>query len=301
MLKVLSLFVRYGEGTHGAPRSVVSSVDDLHRLYHTQMRAEITTIVIDNALPPDAPPVDFGSHWLLPGDNSCSEFSAWDCGLAFARAEGLRSDVVHLVTSTFQSLYSDYTRFLDDETLRLIAGRDICVGHLDAYNEPVTLFGSTSQHWVRTSCLLLPRETVEALGSLVSIRHTAELFPIQGSALFRDDAPLSESYKDYIVRWISGDDIGQVIHWHSGFVITPEKVPRFRRKAHAIINEHMLAIRLRQLPVRLLDAIWLGYHARRVLVPIAMQGWNPDWRDQIAGRPVGALAFGSDGFKPIRR
>ena len=300
MLKVLGLFVRYGLGSHGGPASAVSTIDDLLRLYRYRFHHDVSTIVIDNALPPETAPVDHGTHWVIAGDNRCSEFSAWDRGFAFARTLGLEPDVVHLVTSTFNSLYSAYTRFVDETLLQLVVNRDVCVGHLDAYNEAVTLFGVTSQHWARTSYLLLSRNLVAKLGSFVSVHDPSILFPDDPSALFAEKAPLSENYKEYIVRWISGDDIGQVIRWHSGFAITPAELPRFRRKAHAIVNEHMLSVRIRQAGARVLDAIWLGDHFQKMRVPLLLEGWCPDWRYQIASRPEGALVLGGSGFVPVR-
>ena len=66
MSKMLSLFVRYGEGSHGAPRSAVSSVELLHQLYRERFSSHISSIVIDNALPRDTAPVDKGGYWLIP-------------------------------------------------------------------------------------------------------------------------------------------------------------------------------------------------------------------------------------------
>ena len=210
----------------------------------------------------------------------------------------MEGDLVHLVTSTFGSLYSDYTKFIDERILPAVAGSNLCVGHLDAYNEPISIFGVMSQHWLRTSYLLLGREVVNAIGSMVSIAETRSLFPANDSALFLDDAPISDNYKEYIVRWISGQDIGQVLRWHSGFAITPDQLPRFRRKAHTIINEHLLSIRLEQAGVRIMDAIWLGHHLREVRVPVLLSDWHVDWRRQLAERPVGALVLGANGFVP---
>jgi hypothetical protein len=78
--RLLSLFVRYGLGAHGSSAAAVSRVEELHALYADRLDSEYISVVIDNALPPGTPPSDHGTHWVVAGDNECSEFSAWDIG-----------------------------------------------------------------------------------------------------------------------------------------------------------------------------------------------------------------------------
>jgi hypothetical protein len=145
---------------------------------------------------------------------------------------------------------------------------------------------------VRTSYVLLSRSVVERLGSLVSVSDGAALFGDGGDELFRADAPLCAAYREYLHRWIAGRDIGQGSRWHSE--LPPGERSRIHRKILAIVNEHLLAVRLRDAGVPLLDAIWLGHNAGRVLAPLVLEGWRPDWRHQLMERPQGALNL--DGF-----
>jgi hypothetical protein len=287
-IRLLSLFVRHGTGSHGRVEGAVSGVEEIHEIYRERFSAEVHSVVIDNALAPETPPVFEASHSVIAGDNHDSEFSGWDRGLAFARQSGLEYDVVHLCTSTFRSLYSEYTAFVDERVLQLIAAVPSCVGHIDAYNEPVELFGRPSQHWIRTSYFFLSRQVAEALSSFVSVKEPERLFCDSPNDVFKEDAPLSKNYREMLLSWLSGRDLGQGRIWHSAFPDLRQHLPEVRRKIVAILNEHLLAIRLREAGLPLLDGIWLGHNLRSVAFPIAVGGWNPDWRHQIMTRPVGA-------------
>jgi hypothetical protein len=289
--RLLSLFVRYGTASHGRRDGIVSTVSDLHQHYHERRIAIPRTIVIDNARAPDAGTEDWGSHWVVPGDNTHSEFSAWDRGLAFARELGLDYDVLHLATSTFHSGYAEYTRYVEARILELMARTPLCVGHIDTYNEPVELFGRRSQHWIRTSYFFLSRSVVDRLGTLVSIDTPEALLADRADDVLRADAPISESYRRTLLDWLTGDDVGQGQVWHSGLSDVRDNLSDARRKVLAIVNEHMLSVRLREADVRTLDAIWLGHNFRRVVPLLLLADWRPDWRHQLHERGVGALAL----------
>lgn len=288
--QLLGLFVRYGTGAHGRRDGIVSDVEALHRHYRQHGIGDYRLVVVDNARPDDAGAVDEGRHWVIPGDNTRSEFSGWDRGLAFARRLGLPYDVVHLVTSTFRGGWAAYTRFVDERVVRLVARAPLAVGHIDAYNEPVELWGRRSQHWLRTAYVLLSREVVEALGSFVSAGAPEQLFT-DGAATFRADAPLDRHYRDCLVRWLGGVDLGQGQVWHSAPPDGRGDAGETRRKLLAMLDEHMLSVRLREAGVRLVDAIWLGHNVARVAPPLMLDGWHPDWRLQLRERPLGGLAL----------
>jgi hypothetical protein len=146
----------------------------------------------------------------------------------------------------------------------------------------VRLGSFVSQHWIRTCFFFLPPAQVRALGSFVSIANRSAYFSGDPSAPFRSDAPISHTYRRYIIDWLTGQDIGQGMSWHSRLALTPESLATFELKALSILNEHMLSIRLRALGCPLFDVTWLstlvgGTSAKQI-------PWQLTWRQQLANR-----------------
>src|SRR5919197_786912 len=64
-------------------------------------------------------------------------------------------DVIHLATSAFNTLYTAYFERFTIPLLTAAAGRAVCLGHIDCYNEAVRGRSFISQHWIRTCFFLL--------------------------------------------------------------------------------------------------------------------------------------------------
>jgi hypothetical protein len=280
-VRVLTILVRFG--TQKYPQAE----NDITRIFDEQMPSiERSVIVVDNALPREV--VDnHGDVVVLGGDNNSFEFSGFDRALAYVGSDIWFYDLVHFATSAFNTLHVAYLGRLDARVIGAITNRPACLGHIDCYNEPVEMLGFRSQHWIRSCFFFMPPAEVKALRSFVTIADPGRLFSGQPHAPFRDDAPVSARYIRYIVDWVTGSDIGQGVEWHSGFALTSETLSSFERKALCIMNEHLLAIRLRALGCRLIDVTWLATQlsqARHSSVP-----WSTNWRDQLAGRDRDAL------------
>jgi hypothetical protein len=279
-MRIVTLFVRYGtEKYPGAER----------QLYETFARRlpgiEHRTVIVDNALPCSVDQMADGDI-LIGGDNAFWEFSGWDRAVAFLGSTIWSYDLVHLATSAFQTLYWKYLDRFEIRQLKMLCDRAACLGHIDCYNEPVTMFSFYSQHWLR-SCFFFVRPTeLKALGSLVSCRDRQRFFSGDTLNPFREDAPLSENYRRYILAWLTGGQIQGNI-WHSNFDLTAETLPFFERKTLAIVNEHLLAARLRALNCRLIDVTWLATQLDRF--PREPVPWETDWRQQLAGRDTDPL------------
>jgi hypothetical protein len=246
------------------------------------------TVVIDNALPQGRVEPGPDGVTVVGGDNSAWEFSAWDEGIRFAGAELDGYDLVHLATSAFDTLYTGYLKRFDDALLAEVARRRIACGHIDYYDAPVTVLSEVSQHWIRSSFLVLAPAELRRLGSLVSIGplRRAALFSGDPAAPFRADAPISETYRRYVMDWLLGAGTGQGTEWHSRFELTAGTLDFFERKVLAILNEQMLSIRLRTQGCALADTVWAATalaRDRRLPEPV------PPWRLQLAGRDRNAV------------
>jgi len=281
-MRVLTIFVRHGTTKYAMAEA------ELSELFRTQLSdVDRTTVVVDTALPSweseRAP-----NRLVIGGDNSASEFSAFDSGVASVGDDIWGYDLINIATSAFRQLYWDYLERFRPEVLSAIVGRPACLGHIDCYNHPIEVRGCVSQHWMRTACIFLPPTALKILGSFISTRDREEWFSGDPEAPFRADAPLSDAYKRFITDWLVGNDIGQGVTWHTRITLNEAGLPEFERKAMAILNEHLLGLRLRAAGCRTIDVTWLsGQLAGRR--PDAVD-WNTPWWRQLASRDRHALS-----------
>jgi hypothetical protein len=281
-MRIVTLLARHGTATYS------DSVEAIDALFKRQMPdVAHDLLVIDNTLPEHHQASLEGGHTLVGAPNTHWEFSAWDRGTAWLDAGLDRYDLVHLATSAFRTLYTRYLDRFDAGMLGLVRGRAAAVGHIDYYNEPVTIGGMSLRSWLRSSFIFLPPAEVRLLGSLVSIADSRSLFSGDPASPFRSDACLSANYRNYIIDWLAGPGTGQGVEWHSRFELNHETLSRFEAKTMAILNEQMLSARLRAQGCALVDATWLATrHARlRTGEPL---GAIPAWRWQVTSRNVDA-------------
>ncbi len=278
-MRVITLFVRHG--TEKYP----DAERQLHLIFERQLPTiERKTIVIDNSLPRSFEEMRQDGSILLGGDNSSWEFSAWDRALQFLGNEIWSYDLVHFVTSAFNTLYTAYLDRFDERLLRSIVGRPVCLGHIDCYNEAVQIMSFQSQHWIRTSFLFFPPAEVKMLRDLASAGAATNLFGTSAAKPFASNGQLSENYQRYILDWLMGRDIGQGSMWHSQIALDATAWPLFQAKATAIFNEHLLSIRLRAQSTRLIDVTWL---ASQLETRSASEvDWMRSWRNQLSERNV---------------
>jgi hypothetical protein len=275
-MRVVTILARHG--TERYPRAE-HEVAELFERQLPEVAREV--IVVDTAVAPGtvtrAPGVT-----VLGADNRAREFSAFDQAIEWMGPAVKDYDLVHFATSAFNMLYTGYLERFTPAVLRTITSAPACVGHIDCYNEPVRLGSFVSQYWIRTCFFLLAPSQVGALGSFVSVANGSAYFSADPSAPFRTDAPLSERYRRYIIEWLTGQDIGQGVSWHSRLALAPESLANFEAKTLAILNEHMLGVRLRALGCPLIDVTWLSTLTDRL--PPADIPWHLPWWQQLAAR-----------------
>lgn len=271
-MRIATIFVR--TGTESFP-TAEADVDALFAAQLPGVQREV--VVVDNLLPPGVHEQQ-GPRVVVGGDNSSREFSAFDAGLRHIETRLHEFDWINLVTSAFKTLYTDYLAQFETRLLEAVAGRSVCLGHLDCYNEPVRLLGYPSQHWMRTSFVMLPPAELRLLGTVVSVRDRRPFFSGVPERPFLDDAPLSDRLKQYITDWLTGRDIGQGVVWHSKFVLDEQTLPIFEAKTLAILNEHLLGIRLRSQGCVVADISWLALTLQRH----GCVRLDLPWREQLA-------------------
>lgn len=275
---MVTLFVR--AGTEAYPDAEAHLHDRLSRQVGDIPR---DTVVVDNLLPPGVHEQQAG-RTVIGGDNSVWEFSAIDAALAHLGPKIRQYTTVNVVTSAFEQLYTAYLDRFTPVELVAIAGQPVCLGHIDCYNQPVRIGAYRSQHWLRTCFLMLPVDVMLALGTFVSARTRQPWFSGSAADPFGAASPLDETYRKYITDWLLGQDIGQGVTWHRSLTLDDASLEVFEQKALAIINEHLLAVRLRASGVSLIDVTWLSTRLRT-----GTPDWRCPWWEQLAARDRDAL------------
>ena len=216
-----------------------------------------TLWIIDNARALDQPVEQIAPRtFLRSGDNSAWEFSAWALAIRQAKAEEESFDLVHFVTSAFNTLYTEYLKHFHTDMLSYVVQRQICLGHIDSYLKPITLGAVSSQSWIRTCFFVLPWNESVSLSPWVGYPDRSEFFESEVSRKFRSDAPLSPDYQTNITSWLEGQERGGHT-WHSPIRTGDKENIRFQLKTLAILNEHHLAVTLRSAGIPLTDFCWL--------------------------------------------
>lgn len=279
-MRVLVLFIRYGTDKYP------DALDELDRIYQKQAPSlSRQTIVIDNALPAGFSE-DYGpNRRLIGGNDSNREFSGWQHALDMLGNDIKRFDAVHFVSAAFQMLYIDYLNYFSPRVVEIVAQRPVSTGHIDYYPYPIRHGTSISRHWIRTSFWLINTSELMRLGNIASVKEQTGLFSKRGKWPFDRAGPLSPGYQVLIHDWLTSEHgTGQGTSWHSRFELNSESNRTlFKHKAMAILNEHLLSIRLRAQGTGVLDMTYLG---RLAGSNDAVPSHFPAWRQQIKLRGI---------------
>ncbi len=275
-VRVLTILARHGTDRYP---DAEHQVDAIFRRRLTEAARRL--VIVDNALPATTVHRQ-ADRTVIGGDNRAREFSAFDKGLAFVGDEISTLDLVHFVTSAFHTLYVGYLERFSGPLLREAAGRAVCLGHIDCYNEPVEILGHEAQHWIRSGFFFLSPAQANALGTFAAIDEGGRFFSGDPRSPFRGDAPLSATYQRNILGWLTGRDIGQGVTWHSAFELNADTLSAFEGKALSMMNEQLLSIRLQQQGCSLIDVTWLSSMAAKGDLP--SNWWTTPWREQLANR-----------------
>ena len=277
--RVLTIFVRAGTETYADAEGRLAD------LFATQM-PEIARdlVVVDNLLAAGVIESAPG-RMVIGGDNRVWEFSAVDAALAHLGASVWQYEVVNVVTSAFMQLYVAYLERFTAEVVHAVRGARICVGHIDCYNQPIRIGHHLSQHWVRTCFFMVPVAELMLLRTMVSARQHRPWFSGDVADPFGDGSPLDQTYRNYLTGWLLGQDIGQGVTWHRTLKLDADGLEMFKQKALAIVNEHLLGIRLRGAGCPLVDVTWLSAVLRGGGTP----RWDTPWWQQLADRDRDAI------------
>jgi len=256
-MRLLALLLRYGDETYP---------DALKQLWRTLDEAfpqtEKTVVIIDNKLAASTHRrLDDRTH-LIGGDNAVFEFSGWQQGLRRLGGKINSFDALVLCTDAFRNYHGGYLGDLNDEVLQFCARKSAVVGRVEFWPRRFAVLGHEAQCWICSGFMLFGTQVLKRLDNLVSVTD-ANLF-VSGDPAnpFRKDAALSDSYRGYILGWLTGKGMSTGANYRFAFDLTAQTMDTFRRKVLSIVNEHLLTIRLQAAGVPCLDVNWLAAELR---------------------------------------
>lgn len=177
----------------------------LQRYLSALTGCRVTYVRVDNRHEGMPITKDGSNVFTVGGDNSFREFSGWQRGISALAALPCPYDLLLLTNEMFlkpgPSFLQDYAT---PELLKRSLSAKKIIGRIDTAFQEYTLFGYDVSTWVCTNCLFVPKQAVDALGSIVLLhdnRH--EIFRRDYDPrhlLQREKLSLSSDMVDFVVH-----------------------------------------------------------------------------------------------------
>lgn len=206
---------------------------------------------------------------LMGGDNSAWEFSGWQKGVTEFLSRYPETEVLLFVTDAFvnsrKNPDDDYTKTTGQSDVAVVQRDQAIIGllypqdfyfrsHHDAISYCLEKW--RFEHWLRTAYFYLSRTTVNRLlaaGGFVTYGSVAAFCPENfAGEIFLESAPIDKCWREKLQNWLTTD-------WYRSAPITPARWGYVRAKALAILNEHALYFRLRDMKTPVIDLRWLRW------------------------------------------
>jgi glycosyltransferase involved in cell wall biosynthesis len=219
------------------------------------MGVDYAVLVVDNGRPGDWSHAVSDRLVHVGGDNTEWEFSAFDRGLSYLERIGARAPVYALVTDAFLAYGDAFLAHIDGTVVNVVQRRGAVAGWVDAWPAEATLMGARYRDWVRTSFVFMPSDVVSALRPLAASIEPHKIFSADPDRPFLPDAPVGEELRRFLLEWLVGTEEQPLLaeSWHSRFRLDEGSFPLFKKKAAAILREHLLSVRLRDAGIPCFD------------------------------------------------
>jgi hypothetical protein len=233
------ILVQFGKEHHN------SSINAINLFLEKNSIIPKNFLILDNSLDYEFEEHLAGNKFLINGDNSSHEFSAWQKGFNTLSESLGEQDIIILANDSFHRNYSpNFTRLFNLKKLKGITSPFIS-GYADSYIENVRIRNRNSNSWIRTNFFLCNVKALRSLESIVSFK----IKDIEGSEDFikNDKQIFSRNYIELIKEWLIKDiPLSKMPKkWYRSEVLTDKSAKLLRLKALSIINEHSLTAKIR--------------------------------------------------------
>ncbi len=186
---------------------------------------------------------------VVRGSNAEGEFSAYEEGLGWLRSRGALPETLLIANDRVLSYGDRYEHVLTQQVLGTVSAHPVLCGSIESYHRPIDSFGASLDTWCRSNFMLLSRDTLGIIGSLLSVTR----------AEFDRAVPLSFPGEDWAPSdWLGPDQAGSIMdwltrpgNWYRARPMSALSWDSLRLKILAIANEQCFSLRARQASVRL--------------------------------------------------
>jgi hypothetical protein len=250
-INLIVLFVQYDQKKYNY------SFETLHQIISNDNQYNSKYIIIDNSIEQDYFEIISSDIFLINGNNSDREFSAWQKGIDKLNDLRLNYDLILLINEAFLVYNDSYLlKYLKISINRCLKYNAVVgIFDKDQHNRQLSVNNYVFSKWLRSNIFFVPKNIIERLQSLVFMTNSAydkiipSVYPnniYSYKDCFTDDITINELFKQKIYEWLTNE-------WHSKIVLNSETWNIFRIKAKAILNEALLTTKIRSLGY---DIIW---------------------------------------------
>jgi len=192
------------------------------------------------------------NHTIIPGDNSCHEFSGWDTGVEHIKSNYLLNDndLILFVNDSFYTSYGQqYLTLFANTLLPLTNKSNWALGYMDDFPKQAKILDKPYQNWIRSNFFIMPFHCLKKIGPLTIPIDENEVFCPKESSEFWSQTPLiSDNFKSYISSWLFEKANPAYpeyqLNWDRAEPVSKENYAFFKKKAMCILSEHYLTARL---------------------------------------------------------
>ena len=190
-------------------------------------------------------------EYVVGGDNSFHDFSAWDKG--WKEASGRLGDEFDVIITVNDALKNskphEQLRFLNNTMVIYLANWNAILGWVDTYSRvspdpidvvtrPMRLFGRNSRRYVTSTFIAYSRDVFLRVIPLVQFTEMDKMYyPTFEGRAFRDDCGLGIEYQNFLLAH-------QSRKWYRRYELNADTYDLFKSKTRMIINENLLGTRI---------------------------------------------------------
>jgi hypothetical protein len=189
---------------------------------------------------------DDENHVHIYSDNTYSEFSAWEAGLKYAKKEfaSITGETYFIVAN--DSFFRNYDYFcIKKNKLIKVKNKYFVMGWVDSFKNSIKLNNQNFKEWVRTNFFITNYKTLIKIESFIFYvdvvkKVVADDFFFSNYSYFFDVTHL-QFVKSWLTKGKYPSNLSIPHYWYKAQEIQPNNMNEMKRKAIAILNEHLLS------------------------------------------------------------